>query len=73
MDTDTSFHWLKSGDFHTETEGMLIAAQDQALPIRSIQHLYDEWCSFVCKLCGEQSETVEHIISGCNFLAITQY
>ena len=44
-----------------------------ALPTRSIQHLYDVCCSPVCRLCGEQSETVEHIICGCKFLAATQY
>ena len=46
MDNDISFHWLKSGDLHAETEGMLVAAQDQALPTRFIQHLYDERCSY---------------------------
>ena len=72
-DTDISFHWLKSGDLHTETESMLVAAQDHALSTRSIQHLYDERCSSVCRLYREQSKTVEHIICGCKFLAATQY
>ena len=42
MDKEFSFHWLKSGDLYAESEGMLLVAQDQALPTRSIQHLYDE-------------------------------
>jgi len=69
MDTDFSFHWLKSGDLHAETEGMLLAAQDQVLPTRPIQHFYDEQCSSVCRLCGEQNETAENIICGCKFLS----
>ena len=74
MDKEFSLHWLKyGGDLHAETEGMLLAAQDQALPTRSIQHLYDEQCPPVCRLCGEQTETTEHIICGCKFLAATQY
>ena len=73
MDKNFSFHWLKSGNLYAETEGMLLAAKDQALSTRSIQHMYDEQCTSVCRLCGEQTETIEHIISGCQFLAATQY
>ena len=67
MDRDFS---SKSGDLYAETEGMLFAAQDQSLPTRSIQHLYDEQCPSACRLCGEQTETIEHIISGCKFLSV---
>ena len=58
MDKDFSFHWLKSGDLYAETEGMLLAVQDQVLPTRSIQHLYDEQYTSVCRLCGDQTETL---------------
>lgn len=67
MDKDFSFHWLKSGDLSGETEGILLAAQDKALPTRSIQHLYDDQCTSVCRLFGEQTETIKHIISGVSF------
>ena len=60
MDKDFSFHYLKSGDFYAETKNMLLVAWDQALPTRSIQHLYDKQCCSVCRLCGEHTETIEH-------------
>ena len=70
MDKDFSFHWLKYGDLHVETESMLLAAQDQALPTRSIQHLYDEQFPSVCRLCGEQTELLSISFVGVSFLLL---
>jgi hypothetical protein len=31
VDTEQSYHWLKSGDIKGETESAIVAAQDQAI------------------------------------------
>jgi len=56
-----------------ETEGLLIAAQDQALSTRAMQHISSAATSSLCRLCGIYDETVEHLVSGCSFLAVSQY
>ena len=56
----------------TEKESLLIAAQDQALSTRAMQHIYSTATSPLCRLCGSCDETVEHLVSGCSFLAVSQ-
>ena len=50
-----------------ETEGLLIAVQDQALSTRAMQYVYSAATSPLCRLCGSCDETVEHLVSGCSF------
>ena len=56
-----------------ETEGLLFAAQDQALHTRALQHVYSNSSTTQYQLCNFQVGTVEHLISGCSQLAGTQY
>ena len=73
---DLSFNWLKFGDFHTKTKGMLLAAQDQALPTRLINTLYMMNIALLCvdfvenkmKLLSISSVGIRY-----KFLASTQY
>ena len=62
-----SVYWLTKG------EGLLLAAQDQALCTRAVQYVYSQSSNPKCQLCGAQAETVEHLISGCSQLAGNQY
>ena len=69
-----SWTWLQQGELKKETEGMLTAAQDQALRTRYIRKVIDkEDISAMCRLCGERDETIAHIVSECKMLAQKQY
>ena len=61
---------MKGGHLKKETEAMVCAAQEQALLENSIKnHTDGHDVSPMCRLCGESSETVMHLSSGCTVLA----
>ena len=65
-----TWEWLKKGRLKKETEGMIMAAQDQALRTDSIKRIIDKQnVSAKCRMCGEGDETVSHIVSECKKLA----
>ena len=69
-----TWDWLKKGYLKKETEGMIMAAQDQALRTRYIGKEIDkEDISAECRLCNERNETVSHIVSECKMLAQNHY
>ena len=72
-DQASSFYWLVKGDISIESEGFLMAAQEQSLPTRAMANIYGSSGSSLCQLCGEHPETVEHLISGCSKLAGQMY
>ena len=66
----SSWDWLKRGWMKKETEGMLMAAQDQALPTRNYKvRVMKEQGSSKCRMCGQRDETIMHILSECEKLA----
>jgi hypothetical protein len=71
---EDTFLWLLKGDLKAETEGEIVAAQDQALQTRyyATKILNTETDS-KCRLCQQYDETVDHIISACQMLAKEQY
>ena len=70
----SSWEWLKNGWMKKETEGLLLAAQDQALPTRNYKvTIMKEEGSKKCRMCGERDETVMHLISECEKLAQGEY
>ena len=75
MDVELSFKWMKDNTgLKEETEGLIKAAQDQALNTRYYsKHIIKEGTTDRCRMCHTQAETVEHIISGCQTLAADQY
>ena len=69
-----SWNWLKRGTMKKETEGLLTAAQDQALRTNYIKNKIDKLdVSPMCRMCGEREETVSHITAECKKLAQNQY
>ena len=56
------------------TEAQLVAAQDQALPVRAVQsRIYGMPVSVNCRVCGMAPEYVDHLLSSCTPLAATVY
>ena len=71
---DESWRWLRNGYLKRETEGMICAAQEQALRTNSIKHAIDKTVdSPLCRKCKRAPESVQHIVSGCTLLAQKEY
>ena len=73
--SEGSWQWLTRGELKKETEGMLMAAQEQALRTRYIQNKIDGQISIspMCRKCNKKVETINHIISECPALAQREY
>ena len=51
-----------------------MAAQDQAINTRNYQKVIcGQQIESKCRMCSQQEETVDHIVSGCEVLAKTEY
>ena len=73
-DSVESWTWLKKGYLKKETEGMLMAAQDQAIRTRWVQKNIDRMDIIeTCRMCGDKEETISHIVSECKQLAQKEY
>ena len=73
VDFQNTNNWLRS-DIKGETEGLLIAAQDQALYTRNYQqHIVGNEIGSRCRMCYKESEIIDNITSGCEVLAKAEY
>ena len=73
-DNDITWSRQKNGELKKETEGFLIAAQDQALRTNAIKAKIDKVPEdSKCRLCKEKNETTDHLISSCSKIAQTDY
>ena len=74
LSEEDTFLWLSRGYLKGETEGKIIAGQEQALQTKyhATEILRTE-TDDKCRLCKQFDETVEHIISACPVLAKEQY
>ena len=73
VDTEESYHWLKSGDIKGETESTIVAAQDQAINRNYFKNkIFKEEIENKC-LCKQHEENIEHLTSGCPILAKNEY
>jgi len=74
VDHRWQWSWLKSANLLKETEGFLMAAQEQALTTNimksQILHLP---VSSLCHLCHSADESIDHLISSCTFLVQSHY
>ena len=75
VDHDKTHRWLKAPGLEAETEGFIIAAQDQSLPTRWYHHniLKKPDVDPKCRLCGRFGEAIDHLVSGFPELAKTEY
>ena len=63
VDVELSFKWMKHNGLKGENEGLITAAQDQALNTRYYsKHIIKQGTTDRCRICHTQPETVEHLI-----------
>ena len=56
--------WLSSSSLKGQTEGFIVAEQDQSIPTRVYQSkVLKNGVDPKCRLCKNNKETVDHIIS----------
>ncbi|XP_069971364.1 uncharacterized protein [Penaeus vannamei] len=66
--------WIKNGYMKKETEGLITAAQDQALPTRWRKVKIEKQSgTSLCRVYNERDETTFHILSKCSKIAQTEY
>ena len=76
IDLEASNKWLMVSDIYGETEGFMMAIQDQVIHTRNYAKYIIKDASVVsdiCRKCSSTSETIDHITSGCSALAQTEY
>ena len=73
-DDSTSWLWRKKGYLKKETEGLIMAAQDQSLRTRWIKQYIDTTTdSPKMQNVRKKIENIHHIVSQCNELAQNKY
>ena len=66
--------WLSTSGLKSETEGFIIAAQDQCLKTNYYRHkILKDGTDPLCRICTKQQETIDHLILGCPELAKVEY
>ena len=71
---EDTFLWLSKGDLKVETEGEIVATQDQVLETKCYAtKILNTETDSKCRLCQQFDETMDHIISACRTLAKEQY
>ncbi|XP_036334664.1 uncharacterized protein LOC118745244 [Rhagoletis pomonella] len=75
VDNASSNEWLIHSGSYAETEGFMIAIQDQVIATRN----YSKYImrasveNDLCRRCQKQTETIHHITGACVTLAATEY
>ena len=66
VNSSLTHQWLASSGLKSETEGFIIAAQDQSLPTRNFQaNILVNGADPKCRVCDKNTETIDHLVSGC--------
>ena len=74
VDMKETYRWLKAANLPAATEGLVVAAQDQALRTRYYEcKILHRDVSSTCHMCSVGLETVDHIVAGCSALAPIDY
>ena len=73
-DCEITRNWLKNGYLKKETEGFIMAAQDQAIRINAVKARIDKTSSdSKYRLSKVKEETIDHLVSSCSKIAQTDY
>ncbi|XP_023238417.1 uncharacterized protein LOC111637209 [Centruroides sculpturatus] len=74
VDKERTWLWLTNGALKKETEGLIFAAQEQAIRTNAIKARIEKSADDpTCRLCKEADETIDHILSCCKKIAQTEY
>ena len=74
VDQEATHQWLKSSGLKAETEGFILAAQDQSLMTRNYQaNILKNGADQRCRFCNNHVETIDHLVSGCPTLTPNEY
>lgn len=76
VDKIKSNEWLKRGELFPETEGFMLAIQDQIIATRNFRKYIikdPNQPTDTCRHCNSASETIQHITGACKSLAQTDY
>ena len=65
VDLHDTHQWLRSAGLKAETEGFIVAAQDQSLFTRNFQaNILHNGADPRCRFCNTSTKTIDHLISG---------
>jgi len=72
---EASNKWLTNADLFAETEGFLTAIKDRVILTRNYKKyiLKQPDTDELCRRCGKEPETIQHITAACEHLASTEY
>lgn len=76
VDKEASNRWLRDGMLFPETEGFMVAIQDQVIGTNNYRKFIIKDSAIEsdkCRKCHQKSETIQHITSGCAYLANIDY
>ena len=75
VDTDALNKWLTNSDLFAKTEGFLTPIQDQVILTRNYKKyiLKQSDTEELCRRCGKESETIQHITAAWEQLPPTEY
>ncbi|KAL1445943.1 hypothetical protein WDU94_010899 [Cyamophila willieti] len=76
IDKKWSHNYLRTGLLFPETEGFIVAIQDQVVPTKNyLKYVVKDpgVQDDACRVCKKDRETIQHITGGCSALAATEY
>ena len=74
VDLHDTHKWLKSAELKAETEGFIVAAQDQSLFTRNFQANYlHNGADPRCRFSNTSTGTINHLISECTIFSPNKY
>ena len=72
--SDKTWLWLLQGHMKKETEGLLMAAENQSLRTNAVKAKIDRSQNdSLCRMCRQKEETVSHLLCECPKLAQKEY
>ncbi|XP_031333846.1 uncharacterized protein LOC116163856 [Photinus pyralis] len=75
IDQELTYKWLTMGQIYPETEGFILAIQDNVIATRNYRKFIIKEAieSDTCRKCHQTTENIDHITGSCKLLAGTDY